>query len=247
MKKVIVLLCIICISVSCVIGCGNNISKTIIKPSVVITYGVVGKCTNSNYEDVILKLEKRVQEFSAYAWAEGIGNRKIRVCIPGQYDEEKIVRELGKPGALYFCTKAESTPSKKDIKDTKYIEVKNNPKQDGYAGFYKVWLTGMEVKSAEGNAIRGDNGQTQYVVSLKFDDKGAKNFGEMTSQNVGQQTFIIYDNKVLSAPRVNEAILGGEAQIDGQKKLEEAERLASNIRIGALPAELKEISYKVYK
>ena len=217
-----------------------------LKGGVSITYQVSkdnGKYSQTDFDDTINKLEKRVQVFSTEAQVQKEGDDKIAVSIPGQYDADKVLEELGKPGSLYFCTKEESTPSKKDIKAKKYIQLKNNSQDDGY---YKVWVTGDEVKNAKGQASQDENTKaTQYVVSLKFDDKGTKAFGDMTSQNVGNQTYIIYDNQILSAPNVKEAITGGEAQIDGQKDLEEAEQLASNIRIGSLTLSLDEISHKV--
>lgn len=56
----------------------------------------------------------------------------------------------------------------------------------------------------------------------------------MTSQYVGKSTYIIYDNEVISAPTVQAAISGGQAQIDGMADMDEANNLASNIRIGTL-------------
>lgn len=67
----------------------------------------------------------------------------------------------------------------------------------------------------------------------------------MTTQYVGQLSYIIYNDEILSAPKIQSAISGGQAEINGQKSLKEAEELASNIRIGALKVELKEISHKV--
>ena len=234
-------------------GAAKNIKLGLdLKGGVSITYQVSkdnGKYSDEDFKDTINKLEKRVQVFSTEAQVQKEGDDKIAVSIPGAYDADAVLAELGKPGSLYFCTKEESTPSKKDIKAKKFVEIKEDkkdPESSQYKGYYKVWVTGDQVKSAKGQASQDDNTKaTEYVVSLKFNDEGAKQFGQMTSENVGNQTYIIYDNKVLSAPKVNEAIMGGEAQIDGQKDLEEAENLASNIRIGSLTLSLDEISHKV--
>lgn len=202
--------------------------------------------TETQLNDTKNKLEKRVQTFSTEAKAYNEGDPKdgkITVDIPGEYDADKVIDELGKPGSLYFCTKADETPSKKQLEKKEYVQVKGNTQYDGY---YKIWVTGDQIKDAKGQEIQDEHTKAaQYVVSLSFDDKGTKAFGDMTSQYVGQQTYIIYDNKVISAPKVNEAITGGQAQIDGQKDLEEAEQLASNIRIGSLSLSLDEISHKV--
>ena len=79
-------------------------------------------------------MELRVQQFSTEAQAYIEGEKRITVEIPGENDAEKVLKELGKPGSLYICTKEESTPSKKDIKAKKYIQLKNNSQDDGYLG-----------------------------------------------------------------------------------------------------------------
>ena len=219
-----------------------------LKGGVSITYQVSDKnkkWSQSDVEDTKNKLELRVQNFSTEAnvYTEGSNNDRITVNIPGQYDADAVLKELGKPGSLYFCTKADETPSEKQLQNKEYVQVKGNTGEDGY---YKIWVTGDQIKDAKGQATSDQQtGGTEYIVSLTFNDKGADAFGNMTSQYVGQQTYIIYDGKIISAPQVKQAITGGQAQIDGQKSLEEAEQLASNIRIGALTLELDEISHKV--
>ena len=74
---------------------------------------------------------------------------------------------------------------------------------------------------------------------------GKEKFSEATKENVGKQIAIIYDNQVVSAPNVNEQISGGKAQISGMKDLEEAQNLASYIRIGSLSLELEELRSSV--
>ena len=218
-----------------------------------ITYQVAEdgkKPSRQDFDDTIYKMEKRLEGISNEVQVVEKGDRDgLEVGIPGEKDAAKMLKRIGKPGTLYFCTEAEQgkTPSKKELKDKKYVEIKTKG-QDGKetSTYYQVWVTGDEIKSAEGNTVKDDKtGKTQNVVSLKFNSKGTKAFGQMTSDHVGDTTYIIYDNKIISAPRVNEAIMGGEAQIDGQKNLEEANQLASNIRIGSLKVDLKETSHKV--
>lgn len=193
------------------------------------------------------KLERRIHaNFSTEATAYKVGDDRITVEIPGAYDADAVLKELGKPGILYFCTKAESgvTPTKKQLKDKEYIQLKNE-KDSQFDGYYKVWLTGDTVSGAEGQATKDDRGQVKNVVNLQFDSKGTKAFGDMTSQNVGQPSYIIYDDSVLSYPNINQAITGGQAEISGGFTLEEAEQLASNIKIGSLDLKLEELSHSV--
>lgn len=211
-----------------------------------ITYQVSddnGDWTSTQLDDTRSKLEQRVHQFSTEATAYKEGEDRISVDIPGEKDADAVLEELGKPGSLYFCTKAESDPTEEQLENKEYIQITDN---ELYNGYYKIWLSGEEVADAVGQASTdSQTGATEYIVSLTFNDKGTTAFGEMTTEYVGQSTYIIYDGSVISAPTVKQAITGGQAQIDGQATLEEAETLASNIRIGALSLSLDEISHKV--
>lgn len=76
------------------------------------------------------------------------------------------------------------------------------------------------------------------VISFKFDSQGAKRFGDATSKNVGRQFAIVLDNKIISAPVIRDAILGGSGIISGNFTVETARDLALLLRAGALPAPL---------
>jgi len=96
-------------------------------------------------------------------------------------------------------------------------------------------LTGTDLKDAQAST----NQQTgQNVVNLEFSDEGAKKFGDLTTKNVGRTIAILLDGEVLTAPNVREPILGGKAEITGQKTLEEAQNLAVVLRSGALPVKV---------
>lgn len=96
-------------------------------------------------------------------------------------------------------------------------------------------LTGTDLKDAQA-AMRQDNGQC--IVSLEFSDEGSKKFADATLANVGRQIAILLDGEVLTDPVVREPILGGRAEISGQRDLEEAQRLAVLLRSGALPVKV---------
>ncbi len=107
-------------------------------------------------------------------------------------------------------------------------------------------LEGTDVADAQA-ASRTDEitGNREYVVSLTLTDDGAVKFGVATAANIGKQIAIVYDGEVISAPMVNEAISNGQAQISGSFTFEEAEQLASTIRIGTLSLELQELRSNV--
>ncbi|HAK58502.1 MAG TPA: protein translocase subunit SecDF, partial [Lachnospiraceae bacterium] len=86
------------------------------------------------------------------------------------------------------------------------------------------------------------SGKTENIVQIKFTGKGAKKFGDVTSDHVNERLAIIYDDKLVSAPNIKSAITDGECVIEGGfEEFREAENLASTLRIGALPLELENI------
>lgn len=93
-------------------------------------------------------------------------------------------------------------------------------------------LTGKQLQSAK---VDFDQQLGSIQVSLQFDDEGSKLFAELTKKNVGEQVAIFLDGNVLSAPVVNQEILGGRAVITGNFTLEEAKLLARRLQAGALP------------
>jgi preprotein translocase subunit SecD len=78
----------------------------------------------------------------------------------------------------------------------------------------------------------------QAVVSITFNQQGGEKFARLTTENVNKRFAIILDGKVLSAPSINEPILGGSAQISGSFNVKSATQLAIALRSGALPVDL---------
>ena len=96
-------------------------------------------------------------------------------------------------------------------------------------------LTGTDLKDAQA-AMNPDNNQN--IVTLEFSDEGKEKFADATLKNVGRTIAILLDGEVLTNPVVREPILGGRAEISGQRDLEEAQRLAVLLRSGALPVKV---------
>ena len=99
----------------------------------------------------------------------------------------------------------------------------------------KTLLTGTDLKDAQAAMNQQNN---QCVVNLEFSDEGSKKFADATLENVGRQIAILLDGEVLTDPVVREPIMGGRAEISGQKNLEEAQHLAVLLRSGALPVKV---------
>ena len=90
-----------------------------------------------------------------------------------------------------------------------------------------------------------DQRGVEPVVSFRFNQDGARRFGKATAENVGRPFAVVLDKKVITAPRINEAILGGTGQISGSFTIESANSLAINLRSGALPAKLTIVEERV--
>ena len=111
-----------------------------------------------------------------------------------------------------------------------------------------VILQGSDVKSATAtNQQDQTTGATQAVVSISLTDKGTKAFADATTKAYasGESIGIYYDQDFISVPRVQAAITDGQAQITGMESFEEADKLASQIRIGGLKLELEELRSNV--
>ena len=178
--------------------------------------------------DTIYKLQQRVEVWSTEAEVYQQGNNRINVDIPGVYDAETILSELGNPGSISFCEGYSEEATGEEILD----------------GYYEV-INGENITSAAAATQQDSYGNTEYVVSLMFDDAGAQAFAEATERNVGSPIYIIYDGEVISAPTVNSVISDGQCVIEGDFTYDEANSLATTIRAGVLKLGLTEISSKV--
>ena len=201
-------------------GIGEDMSIPLgldLSGGVSITYQVVDENPSAeDMSDTIYKLQKRVDSYSTEASVYQVGDDRITVEIPGVQDANEILEDLGNPGSLEFQM------------------------PDG-----SVFMTGDMVADAQAATQTDSYGNKEYVVSLKLTDEGAKIFGEVTSENIGKNLPIVYDGETISYPRVQTAITGGEAQITGMADFEEAETLATQIRIGSLSLQLSELESSV--
>ena len=153
------------------------------------------------------------------------GEKRIRVELPGAEDAQEAIDQIGRTAQLQFAL-ADGT----------------------------IVLDGGNVKDA---TIATDNESAGYAVALEFDSEGSDLFHQATSQAYSgavtsaiegvdnKAIMIILDGQIISAPRVNEPISGGQCSITGGFSQEEASNLAALIRGGALPLELEEINSSV--
>ena len=203
-----------------------------------ITYQTVKvEPTVEEMSDTRYKLQLRVDNYSTEAAVYQEGSNRINVDIPGVSDAEKILKELGQAGSIYFVYGSGNITF--DYEQGKYVLVRTMEEiqADG-----DVVLTGSDIAKAEAMMQQAQNGMgNESVVALTLNDEGKVKFAEATRISIGKQIAIVYDGQVISAPSVSSAITDGHAVISGMADFDEANRLASTIRIGALPLELTEI------
>ena len=202
--------------------------------------------SSEDMSDTVYKLQKRVEQYSTEAQVYQEGSDRITVEIPGATDANAILEELGKPGSLCFIEQEDEDGNTNfEYSSTEGNYILSRPLEEiREAG--SVVLEGTDVADASGGAYQDSKTNSkEYIVSLTLTDEGKDKFATATENNVGKQIAIIYDNSVLSAPNVNEAITGGQAQITGMSGVEEAQNLASYIRIGSLSLELEELRSSV--
>ena len=227
-------------------GSAKNIKTGLdLSGGVSITYQT--KESNPSSEDMadtVYKMQKRVEQYSTEAQAYKEGDNRITVEIPGATDADAILNDLGKPGSLCFIEQTDADGNQNFTSGGNGYVLSRSLDEIREAG--SVVLEGTDVADAQGGAYQSSqNSSREYAVSLTLTDDGKKKFADATEANVGKQIAIVYDDQILSAPKVNEAITGGQAQITGMSGVEEAQNLASYIRIGSLSLELKELRSSV--
>lgn len=185
-----------------------------------ITYQVVGEGepTAADMSDTIYKLQKRVENYSTEAQVYQEGDDRINIEIPGVSDANSVLEELGKPGSLVFMDSAGN-----------------------------VVLNGTDVADAQAGSQQNQMGNSESVVQLTLTSEGRTKFAEATKAAYPTQDiiYIVYDDEVISSPRVQAEITDGQAVISGMGSYEEAENLASTIRIGGLKLTLEELRSNV--
>lgn len=166
------------------------------------------------------------------------GSDRIVVQVPGLQDPRQLKDILGKTAKLEFkMVNVEVSPE--DIlrgrtpPGAELLPMQDNPAQK-IAVTRRTIISGEQLVDAQPSYNQGE-----AVVSFRFDSAGGRRFAQATTENVGKPFAIILDGKVISAPRINEPILGGSGIISGSFTTESANQLAILLRAGALPAPLE--------
>lgn len=184
-------------------------------------------------------VEKRVNPDGVVeATIQQQGKDRIVVQLPGVQDSQEVKSRLDRTAKLTFQLLCEAQPTgqgQNPPPECKALAMKDEPGNI-------MWVQTSSRATVDGADLTDARGafdqNNQPVVSFRFNQKGAERFGKLTRDNVGKPFAIVLDDLVMSAPRINEPILGGSGQISGNFTVEETNSLAVVLRSGALPAKL---------
>ena len=167
------------------------------------------------------------------------GADRIVVEAPGESDPEKLKAVIGKTAKLTFQMVDLTVPQEDITAGRIPPEDELIASDDRSAQYYVVKKRSVVTGEMLTNAFSSHDSQTNSPdVSFSFNGVGSTRFGEVTAQNIGKPFAIVLDKRVISAPRINSAILGGSGQITGNFTEESAHELALQLKSGALPAPL---------
>lgn len=191
--------------------------------------------TSVEMNDTVYKMQKRVEDVSTEAAVYQEGSNRVTIDIPGVSNSAEILKKLGQAGSLQFIM----------YDKLKGKDGKASPKEGEEVTFdtKDVLMDGSMIKTATATTQQSSTtGASQNVVKIDFTGKGTKTFGKITGDHVNENLAMVYDNKLVSAPNIQSEISDGTAIVEGSfDEFSKAEEMASTLRIGALPLELKNI------
>jgi preprotein translocase subunit SecD len=218
-----------------VVDAGNGVFRlTPTQPSLV-------ERVRQSVEQSIQIVERRVNELGTVEpTIQRQGVDRILVQVPGLQDPSRLKELLGKTAKLSFRMVDQSVspdqlsqgnvpPDSELLKGTK---AENN---QPYLIEKRELVSGADLTDAQPGF---DQRTSEPIVTFRFNNKGAREFAQVTQQSVGKPFAIVLDNEVISAPVIREPILGGSGQISGNFTVQQANDLAILLRAGALPAPL---------
>ena len=174
------------------------------------------------------------------------GSDRIVVQVPGLADPSELKKLLGKTAKMTFHLVNETVspdaiarnmvPSDTIILPSDDATERDKGHESKYAVLAQVALGGENLTGASAGFQGG-----MPIVEFQFNTLGAQKFGKITQDNIGRRFAVVLDNKVITAPVIRSAILGGRGIIEGNFTVESANELAVLLRAGALPAPLNVI------
>jgi len=168
------------------------------------------------------------------------GVERVLVQVPGLQDPARLKDLLGQTAKLTFqlvdqSMSPEEAEANRPPPGSAVYPADDSAVQENYLLKKRAIISGGDLVDAQPSFDQRTN---EPIVTFRFNSSGARRFGDVTSENVGRPFAIVLDGKVISAPVIQEPILGGTGQISGDFSVEEANNLAILLRSGALPASL---------
>ncbi|MGK2739714.1 protein translocase subunit SecD [Tepidicaulis sp. LMO-SS28] len=211
---------------------------------IAVTYSEAARLSMSQaaVEQSIEIVRRRVDELGTTEPSiQRQGENRIVLEVPGLEDPERLKDLLGKTAVLSFhlvdrSMSAQQAAQTRPPAGTQVLPLANTEPAQHVLIERRALLSGENLIDA---AASFDQQTNEPIVTFRLDSAGARRFGDVTTENVGQPFAIVLDGEVLSAPVIREPILGGSGQISGGFSVKEANDLAILLRSGALPAELR--------
>ena len=215
-----------------------------------ITYRIVDdNPSQKDLDDTLAKLEERAESYSTEYSVYPVGDDRITVEIPGVYDANAVLQDLGSPGSLYFIKHYDSEGNANYNYDSTAGDYVLTTDIDTLIANGSVVLTGNDVKSSNaGYNTDKTTSSSEPVVELSFNDDAAEIWEAATSEaynNSKDSIGVYYDDHFISVPSVSAVISDGNCVINGMENYEAAEKLATFIRVGAINLELEELESSV--
>jgi SecD/SecF fusion protein len=218
--------------------------------SMTMTEGYVTEIRQQTVNQSIEVVRRRIDQLGTREpTIERQGEDRILVQVPGLSDPQRLIEMLGKTAKMTFQAVDENANPEQVQKGIVPIGdellYEDNPQKGGapipIVVEKRVVVGGERLTDAAGTFSQQTGGA---IVDMKFDSVGGREFGDFTRQNIGRRFAIVLDNKVIEAPVVKDAILGGSGMIEGNFTIQSASDLAALLRAGALPAPLKVIEQR---
>ena len=168
------------------------------------------------------------------------GSDRVLVQVPGVENPEALKRLIGQTARLEFKLVDQTADPRQVLQGRAPPGSQVLPLADG-TGFMAVQRRVMVSGDQLTDAKQSFDQDGRPVVSITFNSAGARRFGRVTQENVNKPFAIILDERILSAPNINEPILGGQAQISGSFTVQSAHDLAVSLASGKLPVKLNVI------
>lgn len=170
------------------------------------------------------------------------GERRIVGEFPGLQDAESVLANIQQTGLLEFVDTGSVFLQPGTIIKTDFAEAGETAAEAAEGEVvYRTIMTGSDLTNVQ--VVTDSLGS--YQIAFTLSPEGAIIFGNHTAANVGQILTIALDKEVISSPRIDSAIYGGEGVITGQFTAEEANAFAVQLRYGSLPIPLKIVETRI--